>query len=83
MEKKPAATGDVVVKLATPIVVWALSKLVEAPRIQKALKGVDKRYNVGTKQAKRNAQSNRALVAAGAAAVVLGVGLLARGAVKR
>jgi hypothetical protein len=82
MDKK-TGTGDVVVRLATPVVVWALTKLVEVPRLQKALKGVEKKYGIQSKKARRNAQANRALVTAGAAVLVLGMGLIARGAAKK
>ncbi|HKO56156.1 MAG TPA: hypothetical protein VJ276_09780 [Thermoanaerobaculia bacterium] len=82
MEKK-ALSGDAVIRLATPVVVWALTRLVEAPRVQKALKRVDKKTDSKAKAAKRNAKSNRAFVTAGAAALVLGLGLIARGAAKK
>ncbi|HEV7920652.1 MAG TPA: hypothetical protein VGR02_07665 [Thermoanaerobaculia bacterium] len=75
MDKK-ASTAKIVVELAAPVVVWALTKLVEAPRVQKALNTIDKK-------AKRNAKANRAFVTAGAAALVLGLGLIARGAAKK
>lgn len=73
---KKASTGKVVFELAAPIVVWAVKKALEAPRVQKALKTADRK-------AKRNVKANRAFVTAGAAAVVLGLGLIARGAVKK
>jgi hypothetical protein len=53
-----------------------VKKALEAPRVQKALKTADRK-------AKRNVKANRAFVTAGAAAVVLGLGLIARGAAKK
>ena len=73
---KKVSTGKVVVELATPVIAWALTKLVEAPRVQKAIKIADHK-------AKKHAKANRAYVTAGAAAVVVGLGLIARGASKK
>jgi hypothetical protein len=73
---KKVSTGKVVVELATPVIAWALTKFVEAPRVQKALAKADRKVV-------KNAKANRAYVTAGAAAVVLGLGLIARGTAKK
>jgi hypothetical protein len=76
---------QVIKRLIPPLAVWALGKLLETPRVQGALEEVDSRAHVQKRNAARavrragkNAARNPALVAIGAAAIVLGIGILAR-----
>ena len=69
---------DVIQRMIPPLAVWAVGKMLEVPRVQSALDNVDKKFYAGKRSAKRNAQNNRAWLAAGAAAVVLGISIMAR-----
>ena len=80
IEDKKAATGDVILRLVGPAAIWALTRLVETPKVQKALKKVDRKVDSKTKRVQKRAASNRAWLAAGAAAFAIGISLMARAA---
>jgi hypothetical protein len=69
---------DVIQRMIPPLAVWAVGKMLEVPRVQRALHDVDKKFHAGKRSAKRNAAANRGWLAAGAAAVVLGISIMAR-----
>ena len=76
-----------VMRLITPLTVWAVTKLLDTPKVKTKLQEVDARTYVAKQDATRslrrlgrNAAKNRALLAVGAAAVVLGIGMLSKAA---
>ena len=69
---------DVIQRMIPPLAVWAVGKMLEVPRVQRALHEVDRKFYTEKRSAKRNAANNRAWLAAGAAAVVLGISIMAR-----
>ena len=82
MEEKKAASGDVIMRLVGPAAIWAITRLVEAPKVQKALKRVDRKLGSKTNRVQKRAASNRVWLAAGAAAFAIGISLLARAATR-
>ena len=69
---------DVIKRMIPPLAVWAVGKVLETPRVERALHQVDKKFYAKKRKAERHAGNNRAWLAAGAAAVALGIGLMAR-----
>jgi hypothetical protein len=72
-------------RLITPLAVWAMTKLLESKKVQGALQEVDARAYVTKRNAARvirkrahHMKDNRVWLAAGAAAFVVGIGLMAR-----
>ena len=72
-------------RLVTPLTVWALTRLLESKRAKKTLQKVDAQAYVASRHAGkaiqrriRNVRDNRVLLAAGAAAFAVGIGLMAR-----
>ncbi len=72
-----------------PLALWAATKLLETQavrthtkRVESKLSKQEKRFNSAVKQAGKNIRSNPGWVAAGASAILLGLGLLARAARK-
>lgn len=68
-----------------PLTVWAVTKLLETPQVKRKLQEVDARAYVkkrdaarAVRRAGRNAAKNRILVAAGAAAVAVGISMMAK-----
>ena len=77
---KPVKPGshDVIQRMIPPLAVWAVGKMLEVPRVQRALHGVDRKFYAKKRSAERHAIQNRRWVAASAAAFLLGVGFMAR-----
>jgi hypothetical protein len=78
-------TEVIVRRLIAPLTIFALTKLLETRRVQKAMSHVDARAYAAKKLATnamrrrvRNATASPAVLIAGAAALALGVGLMAR-----
>ena len=69
---------DVIERMIPPLAVWAVGKMLEVPRVQDALHKVDRRIYAKKRSAERNAVNNRAWFAAGAAAIFVGISLMAR-----
>jgi hypothetical protein len=87
---KQRASEIVISRLAGPIAVWAVTQLLQRPSVKGALREVDSRALEQTKKAKRgirrareNALSNPVWLIAGAAAIAVGIGLIARAASRR
>jgi hypothetical protein len=85
MEK--TKSHQLIKRLIPPIAVWAVSKALETPKAKAALQEIDSRAYVGKRNAARsvrragkNAASNPAWLAAGAAAIMVGIGLMAKAA---
>jgi hypothetical protein len=82
---KQSGSHQAIKRLIPPLAAWVLGKLLEAPRVKGALEEVDSRAFIGkrtamrsVRRAGRNAASNPAWFAAGAAAIVVGIGLMAK-----
>ena len=71
---------DVIERMIPPLAVWVVGKVLEAPRVQRALHKVDRKLEAKTRSAERRATHHRAWLAAGAAAFVVGIGCMARAA---
>ena len=74
-----------VMRMITPLAVWAVTKLLDAPAIEERLKEVDARTHLAKRSAAkslrragRNAAKNGAWLAGGAAAIVLGIGMITK-----
>ena len=67
-------------RMIPPLAVWAVGKMLGVPRVQHTLRKVDKKFYANTRRAERHAVKNGAWLAAGAAAMVIGIGLMARAA---
>jgi len=72
-------------RLIAPLTMWALTKLLETKKARKTLLKIDARAYATRRNAAeaiqrrvRNAREHRVLLTAGAAAFVVGVGLIAR-----
>jgi hypothetical protein len=72
-------------RLIAPLAVWAIGKVLTTPKAQGALKELDSRTYIqkrnairSVKRAGRNAASKPAWLAAGAAAIAVGIGLMAK-----
>jgi hypothetical protein len=75
----------VVKRLVTPVALWALTKVLETRRVRKSLQKLDSRTYVAKHKAAREmrrrtrrARKNGGWLAAGAAAIAVGIGLLTR-----
>lgn len=80
----------IVMRLVTPLAVLAVGKLLETPKVKAALQEVDARTFVAKRSATRaiqrgarNAKDNAIWLAAGVAAITIGIGLIAKAASKR
>ena len=74
-------------RMIAPLTVWAVTKLLDSPKVKDKLQEVDARTYVAKKDATRslrrvgrNASKNRAWLAGGAAAVAIGIGMLSKAA---
>jgi hypothetical protein len=74
-------------RLIPPLAIWAISRVLETENVQGALREVDSRAYVRKRDAMRsitragrNAASNPAWLAAGAAAIAVGISLMAKAA---
>jgi hypothetical protein len=67
-------------RMITPLTVWAVSKLLETPAVKEKLQYVDAKTHVALHHGRRNVSKNRAWLAGGAAAVALGLGMIAKSA---
>ena len=74
-------------RLIPPLAIWAVTKALETPAAKGALQEIDSRAYVQKRKAIRsmkrvgkNATSNPAWLAAGAAAIAVGIGLMAKAA---
>jgi len=80
-------TRTTMMRLLPPLTVWAIGRILELPSVKGKVMEIDgkankQQYDFGQslKRGIRNAKSNIPWVAAGAAAIVAGVGLLAMAA---
>ena len=77
MNSRPGAE-DVLKRIIPPLTVWAVGKLLDQPRVKVAVAKIDQKVYGRVRRVRRNA--DRVWYAAGAAAIVIGIGLLAKGA---
>ncbi len=80
-------TDQMIKSLIGPLAIWAITMLLERPAVKGALEEVDSHAFLQQRKALRRARragknllSNPAWLAAGAAAVAVGIGLMAKGA---
>ena len=83
MDDRNPVTADVLKKVIPPLAAWAVAKLLDRPRVKAALHKVDRASEVRARRVRRNAAANRIWLAAGAAALIVGVGLMANAARKK
>jgi len=69
---------DVIQRMIPPLAVWAVGKMLEVPRVQRALHDVDRKFYAKKRDAERHVSNNRAWFAAGAAVLIVGISLMAR-----
>jgi hypothetical protein len=72
-------------RLIPPLTIWAIGKILEAPRVKGSVMELDglaykKRHSAARsiKRSVKNARSNSSWLAAGAAAIVVGISLMAK-----
>ena len=72
-------------RIITPLAVWAVSKILETPKVKGRLQDVEARtYEVkrdamkSLRRAGRNASRNRVWLAGGAAAIAVGIGMISK-----
>jgi hypothetical protein len=85
MDVKKTDSHSMLKRIVAPLTVWAVTKLLEAPKVKGAMADVDRKFHKQSRKAGRavarvsaNAMSNRLWLAAGVAAIVTGVGLMAK-----
>ena len=86
MDKQTKATSRKVIARIVPLVaMWGLNRFLDTPKMKSALAEVDSRTFVNKRKAARsmrragkNAASNPAWLAAGAAAIAVGLGLMVK-----
>jgi hypothetical protein len=82
-KNKTPLPGDVLKKVIPPLAAWAVAKLLERPQVKAAFNKVDRASQTRARRVRQNAMRNRAWLAAGAAAFIVGVGLIANAARKK
>lgn len=78
MEVKQTNTHTMLKRIVAPLTVWAVTKVLETPRVKKAVAKVDRKLYKQRRRVTSNAMRNRVWLAAGLAAIVTGVSLVAR-----
>ena len=85
MEVKRTSSHDMLKRIVAPLAVWAVTKVLEAPHVKRAMSRVDDKFYEQRHKAERSlvraskkAMDNRVWLAAGLAAIVTGVGLVAK-----
>jgi len=83
--KKNTSSHAMLKRVIAPVVVWAITKVLDTPNVKKTMGRVDDGFYKQRKKAERavvrastNAMNNRIWLAAGVAAIVTGVSLLAK-----
>ena len=71
-------THTMLKRIVAPLAVWAVTKVLETPRVKSAVARVDRKLYKKRRKVARNAIKNRVWLAAGLAAIVTGVSLVAR-----
>jgi hypothetical protein len=85
MDVKKTDSHSMLKRIVAPLAVWAVTKALESPKVKGAMADVDRRIHKQRTKAGRavarvstNAMNNRLWLAAGVAAIVTGVGLMAK-----
>jgi hypothetical protein len=78
-------THQTLKRLIPPLTIWAIGKILETPRVKGSVMELDgiayrKRHKAARsiRRGVKNAKSNSSLLAAGAAAIVVGIGLMTK-----
>jgi hypothetical protein len=82
MEVKPNS-HEMIKRLIPTVAVWAVGRMLATPQVKGALSKVDARAHRNLKRVRRNASDNAAWLAAGVAAIAVGIGLMAKAARKK
>jgi len=85
MALKKTNSHTMLKRIVAPLTVWAVTKVLEAPRVKDAMGEVDRKFHKRRKEVGRslvrassNAMRQRVWLAAGVAAIVTGVGMMAK-----
>jgi hypothetical protein len=80
-------TRETMMRMIPPLTVWAIGKILELPSVKSNVMAMDgrankQRYEIqrSLKHGLKNAMSNAPWLAAGAAAILVGIGLLTKAA---
>ena len=65
-------------RMITPLAVWAVSRILDTPKVKGHLQRVDASAYKSLRRVGRNAARNRAWLAGGTAAIALGIGMLSK-----
>ena len=76
-KRKTPVPADVLKQVIPPLTAWAVNKILDRPRVKAALIRVDRATSVRARRARQVTIRNRALLAAGAAVLLIGAGLIA------
>lgn len=87
---KSANSHAMLKRIIAPVAVWAVTKVLETPHVKKTMKRVDDGFYKQRRKAERsvarasaNAMNNRVWLAAGLAAIVTGISLVAKASARR
>ena len=87
---KTSSSHDMLKRIVAPLAVWAVTKVLETPKVRKTMARVDQKFYKKRRKAERsvarastNAMNNRVWLAAGLAAIVTGVSLVAKASKRR
>ena len=81
--KQKPGSGDVLRQIIPPLAAWAVTKILERPRVKHALARIDRAGAAQARKAHRRAMANRVWLVAGAAALVVGLGFMSTAARKK
>lgn len=71
-------TTTFIKRLIPAVTVWAVGKVLETPNVKAKIARVDKNVHRTHRNITRNAKKNRRWLAAGAAVMLIGAGLMAK-----
>lgn len=71
-------TTTFIKRLIPAVTVWAVGKVLENPRVKQKVAVIDKNVHRKRRSVLRNAKQNRRWLAAGAAVMLIGAGLMAK-----
>gem|GEM_PF-1533740 len=87
---KRTTSHSMLKRIVGPVALWAVTKALESPKVKKSMSRVDQKFYKQRRKAERsiarasaNAMNNRVWLAAGLAAIVTGISLVATASKKR
>jgi hypothetical protein len=75
---EPFKTTTFIKRLIPAVTVWAVGKALETPRVKQKVAMIDSTVHRTHRNVVRNAKRNRGWLAAGAAVMLIGAGLMAK-----